>query len=1614
MAFDSILQVGADTKPALNSIKKVEDALKRIQGNAFNLKLNSRNFTEPLGRITGQVSEFEKSMGAAHARVISFTASAGLLFQVTRAFRETLKATVEVEKSLTDINVIFQKSQKEIKQFGNELFKVAKLTGQSFGVVAEGAVELSRQGLTSEKTIRRLTDALILSRQGGLSATDAVDGLTAALNTFKDTGLTSTQVINKLANADAAFAVSSGDIIEALKRTGSTAQDAKVTFDQLVGGITSLKQTTGQSSGVIGNAFKSIFSRVTRGSTLKDLEKLGITVRDLEKRTLPAMDILSQLAKRISSLSDVEQNAIKTTVAGVFQRDRLSALLRDLARDNSIYAQATKVSSEATDEATKRNEELNKTLSAQANRLAQNAKQIGAAVGGNIFGPTATTLVGSLNKIFESGDSQNQFVQVGLQFGNAITKGIGQVLSGPGLAFGALIFKNIAVQFYSFSKDVIKQLSIMGSEAQGVAAVERNISNILREQPSLLLKIASNQTTVAIEAQKYTQQLLDQELISKRIATYAPAIAKNVARAVGKGRIDPQTGSLRSPSGIIGGAGGDPKVFPSLSGAINNEIRAGVPRSSIRINSSQSLAHSGNPMGLAVTNLKDEPMGLKSLGIPNFADSFRFTTSKGTTGHQLKLNRAELDKFSEALNMLAKEGKIVGNTFVELRQSVKSKHGSGTVYDDIIRNVFKQSGLGPQMVAGQSQKLFQPSFLQRNFPTFMGAGKGIGDRVKNFKPNGQQALFGAFAGATALSSIAPDSTLTTGANAGLTGGILASMLTSNPYTIGITALGAAALATAKKLGALDGVIEDIKEISSGPSGLDLKSKQISSEFSTFINKKGRNVFNEALMSNEVINEVSLKNQSDLGKFLAAQFQGASPEQLRASLGKFYEIGDKFKGPVSSKDRKKMISGFASGSKDSVPFASSMLGLSQVEQELFFTSDKVRESFRGGIVTQLADIKQRIAKESKENANLLAEENKLLAFRNKILGQINSMTLREALASVRTKYSSERRNIGGESDSFFKFGPELFNFQRQQNIGNFRASMLSGKASAGKKFQIEKTRAIGGAAATLGAGNAASEKRIFDDLMSDGVTAGIIQDATSDQDKQTLRNLAGEIKKLELDLSNNLKILDETYNEQIKTEKEITKLKKFKFQNEFKQARESVAFESVRRLEDARSQFGIGAIGGAGLAEAARNDLMDRIAVTGVQRGDYAKGFNIATRRNFQRNSFDAFQSTIGAVDDLMAAFKNGLTPALADTILQARSASDAFAALGNALSRMALEKGLDMLFTSALSKFGPKGFATGGLVTGGSSANVDTVPAMLSQGEFVLRRSAVNRIGVSNLSAINNGGFAGLQSGGYANVNLNNSTQFLGNPTRPTGMRFNIDPSLSAYALTSDINRQNQLRDQKANQFFSYRRNQLAAMAAFKRQQRGRRYGALIGAASAFGAAGIGSMGGFGDGGIDPGNELGRNSGGSIPSVLTRGEFVINRQAASRLGSGTLGRLNSGGSFNSGGGYSSIPSQENGTERVVEAIKELKGVFDKPNQTSQIKNQPQNNGGMNITVPVSVTVNSPTPAGTDQSNTQNSTSIEDQDERQEMGRKLSETIRAGVLQELEKQQRPGGILYSRS
>jgi TP901 family phage tail tape measure protein len=302
----------------------------------FRRKLSSKDFSQPLGRISGDAAEFRKSLEAATARVTAFGLTAGAIYKVSEAIRAGARATIEVDKQLVELNTFLGQSKNQLEDFSRSLFKVARNAAVPFEAATEAAKEFARQGLSTNEVLKRTEDALTLARISGINYGDAVNGITTAINSFNKEALSSTDIINKLIAVDTRFAVSSAQLNEALTRVGSSAEESGISIDKLIATVTAAQQITGRGGAVIGNALKTIFTRLQRPEVITQLQQLGVSVKDQNGFLLDGISILKNYADATKNLSQIEKSRTAELIGGIYQINQVNALIKDLSSSNSV------------------------------------------------------------------------------------------------------------------------------------------------------------------------------------------------------------------------------------------------------------------------------------------------------------------------------------------------------------------------------------------------------------------------------------------------------------------------------------------------------------------------------------------------------------------------------------------------------------------------------------------------------------------------------------------------------------------------------------------------------------------------------------------------------------------------------------------------------------------------------------------------------------------------------------------------------------------------------------------------------------------------------------------------------------------------------------------------------------------------------------------------------------------------------------------------------------------------------------------------------------------------------------------------------------------------------
>jgi len=526
-------------------IRDAQGAQRAVNKMQMSPTLNANGIVQPLGRITNSASEFQKSMDASAARVFAFGAAVGVINGVSDAFRAMIQTTAEVEKSLKDVQVVMEASNQAMQKFGDGLFDVARNTATSFKDVAESATELARQGLSAEETLARVNSALILSRLSGLDAVKSTETLTAAINSFNKEGITHSQIINRMANVDAAFAVSSADLAEAMSRAGAVAQSSGVSFNELAAVVTAVQQRTARGGSVIGNGFKSIFTRIKRSGVREALEEIGVTTKNNDGSFRDSMSVILDYAGVYKTLSDSQKAYTAEQLAGVYQIQNLQALIQDLNSGYSIYNKALGVANNTTNEAIQRNKDLNTTLDAMFTQTQLSAKELASSIGNLAFSGNFKEILTFLNSLAQKLNdllSENE----GSNVAKNLIRGIGSFLTGPGMVILGAAFLKIFGLVTKFAKEAFSDILGLNRESKRQQGLQAAIGQILSTNSGIYQKILAAGSSTAKQEQiilnlikQETAERLKQEALIKRIAASSRLIGVGTSEKgfvpVGKG-----------------------------------------------------------------------------------------------------------------------------------------------------------------------------------------------------------------------------------------------------------------------------------------------------------------------------------------------------------------------------------------------------------------------------------------------------------------------------------------------------------------------------------------------------------------------------------------------------------------------------------------------------------------------------------------------------------------------------------------------------------------------------------------------------------------------------------------------------------------------------------------------------------------------------------------------------------------------------------------------------------------------------------------------------------------------------------------------------------------------
>lgn len=256
--------------------------------------------------------------------------------EARQALSQLYTNVVQLDGALTQISIVTGTSGEALKSFANDAANVAKEVGSTTSAIISSTETYARLGYSLQDSLN-LAD--ITARYANVAAVDTESATSALTSIMKGFGFDPSEmegVVDKLVKVGQEYAISAGELGDAMQRGGAALAAGGASFDEALAIMTAGNAAT-QNADTVGNALKTVSARIR--SATAELTEMGEAVDDIvtstskyraEIKALSGVDImesdgqtyrsvyniLKDIAEVYDSLSDINKAQLLEDLAG--------------------------------------------------------------------------------------------------------------------------------------------------------------------------------------------------------------------------------------------------------------------------------------------------------------------------------------------------------------------------------------------------------------------------------------------------------------------------------------------------------------------------------------------------------------------------------------------------------------------------------------------------------------------------------------------------------------------------------------------------------------------------------------------------------------------------------------------------------------------------------------------------------------------------------------------------------------------------------------------------------------------------------------------------------------------------------------------------------------------------------------------------------------------------------------------------------------------------------------------------------------------------------------------------------------------------------------------------
>ena len=279
------------------------------------------------------------ALQGAFQKALMFAGIGSIMYSMSNQFKKGITDVIEMDTALTNLSKVVDMSSEQLDGMRESAVGMGVEMGRNATEVANAQAEMGRL-YKDAYTINKMTESAIIGANvmDGATPDEVAKGLSTVITSMKLQTSDAMTIIDSMNEVQNNYRISSESMLESLSKVGSSAYTAGASLQELEGYITAVTVATGADGGEVGNAIKSLISRVYRigkdgiedaGKSEIMLNSIGVAVRDASGQFLKIDTILKDLNGKWKDLNDTQKIAVGQTVGGIQQYDKFLGLMNN-------------------------------------------------------------------------------------------------------------------------------------------------------------------------------------------------------------------------------------------------------------------------------------------------------------------------------------------------------------------------------------------------------------------------------------------------------------------------------------------------------------------------------------------------------------------------------------------------------------------------------------------------------------------------------------------------------------------------------------------------------------------------------------------------------------------------------------------------------------------------------------------------------------------------------------------------------------------------------------------------------------------------------------------------------------------------------------------------------------------------------------------------------------------------------------------------------------------------------------------------------------------------------------------------------------------------------------